>query len=56
MIAAFFAIAQEKNVQGLALYVISDSHADRQWNPQLQDSNVKDNLKKVEDLAIEFSR
>jgi purine-nucleoside phosphorylase len=54
--AAFFAIEQEKNVQGLALYVIIDSHADGQWNPQLQDSNVKDNLKKVADLAIEFSR
>jgi purine-nucleoside phosphorylase len=55
-IAAFFAIAQEKNVQGLALYVISDSLADGKWNPHLQDSSVKDNIKEIADLAIEFSK
>ncbi len=55
-IAAFFAISQEKNVQGLALYVISDSLADGKWNPHLQDSSVKDNIKEIADLAIEFSK
>ena len=55
-VAAFFAIAQEKNVQGLALYVISDSLADGHWNPHLQDSNVKDHIREVAELAIEFSR
>ena len=53
--AAFFAIAQEKNVQGLALYVISDSLADGKWEPHQADSNVKDRIKEVVDLAIEFS-
>jgi purine-nucleoside phosphorylase len=54
-VAAFFAITQKKNVQGLALYVISDSLADGEWLPHLQESGIKDGIKNVTDLAIEFS-
>ena len=55
-IAAFFAIAQEKKVDSLALYVISDSLADGIWDPYIQDSKTRDRIKEIADLAIEFSR
>ena len=35
-------------------HVITDSLADGEWHPQLQD--VKDRIKYVADLAIEFCR
>jgi purine-nucleoside phosphorylase len=55
-VAAFFAIAQEKGVHPLALYVISDSLADGEWDPHLQDPSVKGSIKKIADLAIEFGQ
>lgn len=55
-VAAFFAIAQEKGVSALALYVISDSLADGEWDPHLQDPSVKSSIKKIADLAIEFGQ
>ena len=54
-VAAFFAIAKEKGVTPLALYVISDSLASGEWDPHLQDPSVKGSIKKIADLAIEFS-
>lgn len=55
-IAAFFAICQEKQVQSLALYIISDSLANGKWDPHLQDLRTKERIKETFDLALEFSR
>ncbi len=53
--AAFYAFAQDKQVEALALFVISDSLAGGVWHPQIKHAEVRDNLKDLTDIAIEFS-
>ncbi len=54
--AALYAIAQEKNVQALALFVISDSLAGGEWEVKARDPMVTERLNKLADLAVAFSR
>lgn len=55
-VGALYAIAQEKHVEALALFVISDSLANGVWHPQLKHDHVREKLKALTELTIEFSR
>lgn len=52
--AALYAIAQEKNVEALALFVISDSLAGGVWHPKLKESGTKEKLVNLSKLALDF--
>lgn len=55
-VGALYAIAREKEVEALALFLISDSLANGVWHPQLKDHHTKDNLTRLTELAMEFAR
>jgi purine-nucleoside phosphorylase len=52
---AFYAIAEEKGVEALALFLMSDSLAGGVWNPRLQEMSIKEKLRELTDMAIDFS-
>lgn len=55
-VGALYAIAREKDVEALALFLISDSLAEGKWHPQLKDKHTKENLTRLTELAMEFVR
>jgi len=52
--ATLYAIAKEKKVQALTLFVISDSITKEEWTPRVKDQAVRTNLHQLVDLALEF--
>jgi uridine phosphorylase len=52
--ATFYAIGQEKGVQTLTLFVISDSITQEDWIPQIKAPAVRNNLHQLADWALEF--
>lgn len=54
--AACFAIAEEKGVEAMALFVISDSLAGGVWHPELKDNHIRDKLKALTHMAVEFAQ
>jgi purine-nucleoside phosphorylase len=52
--ATLYAIGQEKNVQTLSLFVISDSITQEEWFPRIKDPAVRQNLHELSEWALEF--
>lgn len=52
--ATLYAIGQEKGVQALSLFVISDSITEEAWIPQIKKPAVRDHLHQLADWALEF--
>jgi len=52
--ATLYAISQEKGVQALTLFVISDSITQEDWVPRIKDPAVRENLHQLADWALEF--
>ena len=52
--ATLYAIGQEKRVQTLSLFVITDSITEETWTPHIKEPAVRDNLHKLADWALEF--
>jgi uridine phosphorylase len=52
--ATLYAIGQEKGVQTLSLFVVSDSLSVSNWTPHLKEPRVRDNLHKLADWALHF--
>lgn len=53
--ATFYAIGQEKGVQMLTLFVISDILTEEDWIPQIKKPAVRNHLHQLADWALEFS-
>jgi len=53
-VGALYAIAQEKKVEAVALFLVSDSLAGGVWHPELKNHCIKENLTRLTELAIEF--
>jgi purine-nucleoside phosphorylase len=53
--ATLYAIGQEKRVQMLTLFVISDMLTEEDWIPQIKKPTVRNNLHQLADWALEFS-
>lgn len=53
--ATIFAIAQERGVEALALFVISDT-IDSDWKPHLKDPKVRTNTQLLAEKAFQFSQ
>lgn len=54
--ATLYAIGQDKNVQTLSLFVISDSLTLETWTPHLKETAVRDHLNKLAGWALEFCK
>lgn len=54
--ATLYAIGQEKGVETLSLFVISDSVTEDKWTPHIKEPIVKNNLVKLAHWALEFSK
>lgn len=54
--ATFYAIAKEKNVKALTLFVISDSITQEAWVPRIKEPAVRNNLHQLAEWALEFSK
>jgi uridine phosphorylase len=54
--ATLYAIGQEKGVQTLSLFVISDTLTDKVWIPHIKEPKVRNNLHKLSEWALEFCR
>lgn len=52
--ATLYAIGQEKGVQTLTLFVISDSITEEDWFPRIKEIAMMDNLHRLADWALEF--
>lgn len=52
--ATLYAIGQEKGVQTLTLFVISDLITTDDWAPRIKDPTVRGNLHQLADWALEF--
>ncbi len=52
--ATLYAVAQEKEVQALTLFVISDVITAEEWTPRIKDLAVRTNLHQLADLALAF--
>lgn len=52
--ATLYAIGQEKRVQTLSLFVISDSLTQEDWVPRIKEPLVRNNLHQLADWALEF--
>jgi uridine phosphorylase len=52
--ATLYALSQNKGVQALTLFVISDSITSEDWVPRIKDPAVRNNLHQLADLALEF--
>ncbi|MBB65048.1 MAG: hypothetical protein CMO81_08285 [Waddliaceae bacterium] len=55
-VAALYAIAKEKNIDALAIFLISDSLADNVWDPKLKNLSTKEQLTQLTELAMYFVR
>jgi uridine phosphorylase len=54
--ATLYAIGQEKGVQTLSLFIISDSITQEEWSPRIKDPTVRHNLHQLSQWALEFCR
>lgn len=54
--ATLYAIGQEKGIQALSLFVISDILTDKTWTPHIKEPLVRNNLHKLADWALEFCK
>lgn len=54
--ATLYAIAQEKGVQALTLFVISDSITQEAWVPRIKEPAVRNNLHQLAEWALQFSK
>ena len=52
--ATLYAIGEEKGVQMLTLFVISDSITEEAWIPQIKKPAVRNNLHQLADWVLEF--
>ena len=52
--ATLYAIAQDKGVHALTLFVISDSITEEEWMYHGRDAAVRNNLHQLADWALEF--
>jgi|SRR5579862_7829853 len=52
--ATLYAIGQEKGVQTLTLFVISDSITQEDWVPRIKEPTVRNNLHQLADWALDF--
>jgi uridine phosphorylase len=52
--ATLYAIGQEKGVQTLSLFVISDLLTSEDWMPRIKDPAMRNNLHQLADWALEF--
>jgi uridine phosphorylase len=52
--ATLYAIGQDKGVQTLSLFVISDSINEEAWIPRIKEPAVRNNLHQLADWALEF--
>lgn len=52
--ATLYAIGQEKGVQTLSLFVVSDIISYNEWVPHIKEPRVRDNLHKLADWALLF--
>jgi purine-nucleoside phosphorylase len=52
--ATLYAIGQDKGVQALTLFVISDSITQEAWTPRIKDPTVRARLHQLADWALEF--
>lgn len=52
--ATLYAIGQEKGVQTLSLFVVSDVITLNEWTPHIKEPIVKDNLHKLAEWALDF--
>lgn len=52
--ATLYAIGQEKNIQTISLFVVSDTINESHWIPHLKSSVVMNNLKKLSEYALNF--
>jgi len=52
--ATLYALGQEKGVQTLSLFVISDSITQEAWIPRIKEPAVSNNLHQLADWALEF--
>ena len=53
--ATLYAIGEEKGVQTLSLFVISDTMSPDEWIPHIKEPLVQENLLNLADWAFEFS-
>lgn len=53
--ATLYAIGQDKGVQTLSLFVVSDLIGEEAWTPRLREPEVRDNLHLLADWALEFA-
>jgi uridine phosphorylase len=53
--ATLYAIAREKNVQALTLFVISDAITQEDWVPRDKDPAMRNNLHELANWALEFT-
>jgi uridine phosphorylase len=54
--ATLYAIGQEKGVQTLSLFIISDSITQEEWSPRIKDPAVRHNLHQLSQWALEFCK
>lgn len=54
--ATLYAIGQEKGVQTLSLFVISDTLTQEEWIPHIKEPIVRDNLHKLAEWSLQFCR
>jgi len=54
--ATLYAIGQEKGVQALSLFVISDAITQEAWTPHIKEPRVRNNLHKLSEWALEFCK
>lgn len=54
--ATLYAIGEEKQVQTLSLFVISDSITLDDWQPHIKEPAVRDNLHKLVNWALEYCK
>ncbi len=52
--ATLYAIAEEKNVQAISLFVISDSISEEGWTPRLREPATRNHLHLLANWALEF--
>lgn len=54
--ATLYAISEEKRVQALSFFVISDSISQEDWIPHIKEPKVRNNLHRLSDWALEFCK
>lgn len=54
--STLYAIGSDKGAQTLSLFVISDAITQESWTPHIKETIVRDNLNKLAEWALEFSK